>query len=55
MVLEFSGVARALPAGRLAHPEGQKYEEENEQSLRGKNDCDLRRNEENGTLPHPGL
>ena len=30
-----SGVARAFMGGRLAHPEGQ-YEEENEQSLRKK-------------------
>ena len=46
-----SGVARAFPGGRLTHPE-----DENEQSLRKirKIDRDLRKNEESGTLAHPG-
>ena len=52
-----SGVARAFPSGRVAHPEGQN-EEENEQSLRNlirKIDRDLRKKEESGTLAHSGL
>ena len=52
-----SGVARAFPGGRVAHPESQN-EEENGKSLR-KNKKKLIKiwgeNEESGTLAHPGL
>ena len=42
-----SGVARAFPCGRLAHPEDQ-IEEENEEKLRkmGENNRRMRKNEE---------
>ena len=55
-ILKLSGVARTFPGGRVAHPEGQN-EEENEQSLRKhkKDDRDFRKNEVSGTLAHPGL
>ena len=52
-----SGVARAFPDGRVAHPEGQN-EDENKYSLR-KNKKKLskfeEKNEEIGTLAHHGL
>ena len=54
---ECSGVARAFSDGRLAHPEGQN-EEENKQNLREnkKNWSEIwGKNEESGTLAHPGL
>ena len=51
-----SGVARAFPGWRIAHPKSQ-TQEEIEQSVRKnkKNYRDLRKNEESGTLTHPGL
>ena len=51
-----SGVARAFSSGRVAHPEGQN-EEENNESLRKirKNNQNLKKNEESGTLAHPGM
>ena len=52
-----SGVARASPGGRVAHPESQN-EEENEKSL-SKNKKKIikiwEKSEESGTLAHPGL
>ena len=53
----YSGVARAFPGGRVAQPEGQN-EYKNEDSLSKeyeKNDGNLRKNVESGTLAHPGL
>ena len=52
-----SGVARAFPGGRLAHPEGQN-EEENKWSLRKDKEKMIEiwgKNEESGTLAHPEL
>ena len=52
-----SVVARAFPGGRLAHPEGQN-EEENENSLRKHKKTWSKfeeKNEESGALAHPGL
>ena len=52
-----SGVARAFPGGRLAHPEGQN-EEEISKLWGGKKEKLVEiwgKNEESGTLAHPGL
>ena len=52
-----SGVARAFPGGRLAHLEGQN-EEEHKKSLRKSKKTWSKfegKNEESGTLAHPGL
>ena len=49
-----SGVARAFPGGRLAHPEG-RNEEENKSKFEEKLIEIWGKNEESGALAHPGL
>ena len=53
-----SGIDRAFPGRRLTQPEGEN-EDKNEESLGKlkweKNDRNLRKNEESGTLAHPLL
>ena len=55
-IVNSSGIARAFPGGRIAHPEHQNEDKSKENLRKNKKKWwNSRKNEESRTLAHPGL